>query len=351
MSQHIGRGWAACYLKVGMLRSQDASSAVIELKQDGSLVVLVGSVEVGAGTTTVAAQIAAEELGVDPEMVTVVYGDTETSPYDGGTVGSRSTFIMGNAVRRAARDVRDALFETAAEEFEVSPEDLIARDGYVRVRGSQDRGIAIGDLSFLTLYDRRRVVIGRGMFQPDTGRVQLTGGRAGFRRDATMMDPETGQGNPVAAFSYAAAHAEVEVDSETGLVDVRHFLIATDCGCAINPLLLEGQLEGGAAMGIDHALREDTRPPTRPDRGITLDLTEYAISTALDVPEIVTLVVEHPDPNGPFGAKGAGEINVILPGPAICNAIFDAVGVRITALPATPERVLAGLMAQREEKR
>ena len=132
-----------------MLRSQDASSAVIELKQDGSLVVLVGSVEVGAGTTTVAAQIAAEELGVDPEMVTVVYGDTETSPYDGGTVGSRSTFIMGNAVRRAARDVRDALFETAAEEFEVSPEDLIARDGYVRVRGSQDRGIAIGDLSFL----------------------------------------------------------------------------------------------------------------------------------------------------------------------------------------------------------
>jgi CO/xanthine dehydrogenase Mo-binding subunit len=279
----------------------------------------------------------------------VVYGDTETSPYDGGTVGSRSTFIMGNAVRRAARDVRDALFETAAEEFEVSPEDLIARDGYVRVRGSQDRGIAIADLSFLTLYDRRRVVIGRGMFQPDTGRVQLTGGRAGFRRDATIMDAETGQGNPVAAFSYAAAHAEVEVDSETGFVDVRRFLIATDCGCAINPLLLEGQLEGGAAMGIDHALREDTRPPTRPDRGVTLDLTEYVISTALDVPEIITLVVEHPDPNGPFGAKGAGEINVILPGPAICNAIFDAVGVRLTALPATPERVLAALMAQREE--
>lgn len=351
MSKHIGRGWAACYLKVGMLRSQDASSAVIELKQDGSIVVLVGSVEVGAGTTTIAAQIAAEELGVDPEMVTVVYGDTETSPYDGGTVGSRSTYIMGNAVQRAAREVRDALFETAAQELEVSSDDLVARNGFVRVRGAQDRGISIADLSFLTLYDRRRIVIGRGMFQPATGRVQLAGGRAGFKRDATIMDAETGQGNPVAAFSYAAAHAEVEVDSETGEVDVRRFVIATDCGRAINPLLLEGQLEGSTAMGIDHALREDTRPPTRSDHGVTLDLTEYAISTALDVPEIVTLIVEHPDPHGPFGAKGAGEINVILPGPAICNAIYDAVGVRLTALPATPERVLAGLITQREEKR
>jgi CO/xanthine dehydrogenase Mo-binding subunit len=346
MALRTGKGWSACYLKVGMLRSQDASSAVIELKQDGSIVVAVGSVEVGAGTTTVAAQIAAEELGVPPEAVTVVYGDTDTTPYDGGTVGSRSTYIMGNAVRNAAREVREALFETAAEELEVSPGDLEAHDGVVRVRGSQDRGIAIADLTFLTLYDRRRIVIGRGMFQPATGRVSLTGGRTGFRRDATTMDPETGQGNPVAAFGYAAAHAEVEVDDETGVVEVRKLVVATDCGRAINPLLLEGQLEGSIVMGIDHALHEDTRPECAGDRRLTLDLTDYAIATALDPPEIVTLVVECPDPHGPFGAKGAGEINVIVPGPAICNAIFDAVGVRLTSLPATPEKILAGIKSQ-----
>src|SRR6516225_11505070 len=151
MSKRSGSGWAACYLKVGMLRSQDASSAVVELKQDGSIVVRVGSVEVGAGTTTVAAQIAAEELGVDPEVVTVVFGDTETTPYDGGTVGSRSTHIMGNAVRAAAREVRDALYQTAAEELDVAPGELEARDGFVRVRGAQDRGLSIADLAFLTL--------------------------------------------------------------------------------------------------------------------------------------------------------------------------------------------------------
>jgi CO/xanthine dehydrogenase Mo-binding subunit len=343
MSKRLGRGWAACYLKVGMLRSQDASSAVIELKQDGSIVVLVGSVEVGAGTTTVAAQIAAAELGLEPEAVTVVYGDTETTPYDGGTVGSRSTYIMGNAVRSAAREVRDALFETAAEELDVSPCDLEAEGAFVRVRGAQDRGLSIGDLAFLTLYDRRRIIIGRGTFQPATGRVPLSG-PTGFRRDATVMDAETGQGNPVAAFSYAAAHAEVAVDVDTGVVDVRRLIVATDCGRAINPLLLEGQLEGGIAMGIDHALRENTRPEVAGARPITLDLTEYAIATAPDIPEIVTMIVECPDPYGPFGAKGAGEINVILPGPAICNAIFDAVGVRITSLPATPEKILFGLI-------
>ena len=330
-----------------MLRSQDASSAVVELKQDGSIVVRVGSVEVGAGTTTVAAQIAAEELGVDPEVVTVVFGDTETTPYDGGTVGSRSTHIMGNAVRAAAREVRDALYQTAAEELDVAPGELEARDGFVRVRGAQDRGLSIADLAFLTLYDRRRIIIGQGMFQPPTGRVQLSGGRAGFRRDATIMDAETGQGNPVAVFSYAVAHAEVEVDIDTGIVDVLRLVVATDCGRAINPLLLEGQLEGAIAMGIDHAVRENTCPETTPDRHLTLDLTEYAIATAADIPEIVTLIVECPDANGPFGAKGAGEINVILPGPAICKAIFDAVGVRITSLPATPEKILSGLSSQR----
>ena len=347
MTKRRGSGWAACYLKVGMLRSQDASSAVIELKQDGSIVVMVGSVEVGAGTTTVAAQIAAEELGVKPEAVTVISGDTDTTPYDGGTVGSRSTYIMGNAVRAAARDVRQALFEVAAEELEVSVEDLEARGGFVGVRGVPDHRISIADLAFLTMYDRRRIVIGRGTFQPATGRVQLVGGRAGFRRDATSMDPETGQGNPIAAFSYAAAHAEVDVDLDTGVVDVIRMTVATDCGKAINPLLLEGQLQGALVMGIDHALRETTRPETRTDRAMTLDLTEYVLSTALDVPEIVTLIVECPDPTGPFGAKGVGEINVILPSPAIGNAIFDAVGVRITSMPVTPEKVLAGILAKR----
>jgi nicotinate dehydrogenase medium molybdopterin subunit len=253
---------------------------------------------------------------------------------------------MGNAVRAAAREVREALFATAAEELDVAPEVLEASGGFVRVRGAQDRGLSIADLAFLTLYDRRRIVVGRGTFQPGTGRVPLSGARAHFRRDATVMDAETGQGNPVAAFSYAAAHAEVAVDVDTGVVEVQRLVVATDCGHAVNPLLLEGQLEGGIAMGIDHALRENTRPEVAGKRSLTLDLTEYAIATAPDIPDIVTLIVECPDPHGPFGAKGAGEINVILPGPAICNAIFDAVGVRITALPATPEKILLGLLEQ-----
>ena len=222
-----------------------------------------------------------------------------------------------------------------------------------RSRGYQDRGIAIGDLSFLTLYDRAprghrpRHVSARYRSRPAYRWARGLSSRRHHHVRIRKPDKEIRW----LLFSYAAAHAEVEVDSETGLVDVRHFLIATDCGCAINPFYSKGNSRVARPMGIDHALREDTRPPTRPDRGITLDLTEYADLDGARRSRNRHSRCGTSGSKRPFRCQRSWRNQCHSSGPAICNAIFDAVGVRITALPATPERVLAGLMAQREEKR
>jgi CO/xanthine dehydrogenase Mo-binding subunit len=347
-----GRGWAAGMQKVGMIRSQDSSAAFVQVKQDGSVIVQVGSVEVGQGLTTAMAQIAAEALGVPIDVVSVVCCDTETAPYDGGTVGSRSTYIVGNAVRAAAENVKELIAETVSQDWEAPPADLEFRDGSISIKGMPWQRTTFADAAFRTQFERRVLTIGKGSFQPATGRVQFRGGAEGFRRDANvLMDSEAEKGAPVATYGYAAAYAEIEVDTETGIVDVQRLVAATDCGRAINPLIVEGQLQGALVQGLGYALYEDTRPPYAPDHALTLNFRDYHVPTFLDVPDIEVHIVECPEPTGPFGAKGVGEINIILAGAAIANAIEDAVGVRLDRLPASPDNVLAGILAKNSTAR
>jgi CO/xanthine dehydrogenase Mo-binding subunit len=277
------------------------------------------------------AQIAAEELGVDLDSVTVVSADTKLTPFDFGSVASRVTYIVGNAVQKAAAQAKQILFEVAAEDLKVSPTGLAAGRGYIYIDGFPEQRVEIRTVAQKAYMVKGRPPIGAGSFQPVT----------------TMLDKETGHGKPYGTYVFAAQIADVEVDTETGEVEVLRITAVHDCGKAINPRLTEGQIEGGVAMGVGYGLMEEM--VIGQGRVRNPQFTDYVLPTSLDVPEIVTSIVERPEPTGPFGAKGIGEPSLLPTAPAIVNAIQDAVGVRIRELPATPEKVLKAL--QEKEQR
>lgn len=331
-----GRGIAATMYSTGICMAMNPCAAFVQVKEDGSVVIQTGAAEIGQGSDTVLAQIGAEELGVKLEDITVQSSDTETTPYDTGSVASRVTFIGGNAVINAVRDVKEVLYETAAEELGVQPEDLDGREGIIFVRDHPEQAIPFGDVAAKTFWEKRKVTIGRGWYQPNVG----------------PMDPKTGEGVPFAAYEYGATVAEVEVDTETGEVKVEKLYAAIECGRPINPLFVEGQIDGGQIMGLGFGISENMYPyypqveGTSPDFNpyyVTTNLSDYVVLTSADVPAIEKAIVECPDPNGPFGAKGVGEFTMNAPAAAIANAIYDAVGVRLMSLPATPFAVLEAL--------
>ena len=314
-----------------------SSSAIIKVNEDGSAEVQASTVDMGQGSNTVLAQIAAEELGLRAEDVRVVSPDTDLTPYDHGTSSSRSTFFMGNAVKAAAADAKRQLLELASEHLEANPLDLEVHEGIIRVKGSPDRAIRVRDVpkggSYLT--GRGTPIIGRG-----TSTVP----------DATPLDRETGQGAMPAVFwMYAAQAAEVEVDEETGKVRVLKIASAHDVGKAINPAACEQQIEGALGIGIGATLMEEIKF----DGGKTTNpnFVDYKMATAMDMPEMVPLMVETIHDRGPYGAKGLGEPALAATAPAIANAIYDAVGVRIKELPITPDKVLKALKAQGDVKK
>ena len=329
-----GRGIGCMWYPIGFTVSANPSAAVVKVNEDGTASVLTGTVETGQGALTVLAQIAAEELGIDTADVHVVSGDTDATPMDTGAIASRTTYVTGNAVRLAAAEAKAILLNAAANLLGVVVEELEVRGRRVYVRSFPERGRPLAEVASYAQSVRGEPAIGSASWNPPT----------------VPLDPETGQGKPFSTYVYATQIAEVEVDDETGEVELIRIVAAHDCGRAVNPMLVEGQVQGGIAMGIGYTLHEEML--FREDgQQVNANLTNYIVPTALDIPAIEIDIVSCDDPTGPFGAKGVGEPTSVPTAAAIVNAIHDAVGVRLTRLPATPERVLAAIEASRTSKR
>jgi CO/xanthine dehydrogenase Mo-binding subunit len=315
---------------IGFTVAANPSSAVVKLDEDGTATLLTGTVETGQGSLTILAQIVAQELGISTDDVNVVSADTDATPMDTGAIASRTTYVTGNAARLAAEKVKMMLFDVAAPMLGVKPNQLEAKDHKIVVKGFPQRNIHIGDVA-----NHARTVTG----EPPIG-------SASFNPATVALDPETGQGKPFGTYVYATQIAEVEVDDETGDVEVLRIVASHDCGTPINPMLVEGQVEGGISMGVGFALQEEI---LFNDKGVQINpnLTNYIMPTSLDMPEVEVDIVDNYDPSGPFGAKGVGEPTLVPTAACILNAIYDAVGVRITSLPATAEKVFNAIQAKR----
>ena len=321
MTKKIGFGVGSMYYGIGYGFSRaDIGSAYIEMAEDGTTTVYSGACDMGQGIMTVVAQVAAEVIGAHPDSIRVVAADTASTPDAGPTSGSRATFVQGIAVHQAASDLHDQLMQTASGMFECEKDELEAHNGDVYRKDTETPITSLAEVA---------------------ARVHMQGGRCaswGWHDNSTSdVDPETSQGDAYATYGWATQLAEVEVDTETGHVKVMKIVSATDAGKAINPSAVEGQIQGGAAMGVGYALYEQHIL----DDGIphTDSMAFYLVPTSMDVPEIQCEIVEVYDPKGPFGAKGIAEPATVPTTPAILNAIYDAVGVRITQTPATPERI------------
>lgn len=328
-----GKGIACMIYPIGFTSYPNPSASFVKVNQDGTAVVWTGATDVGQGSTTALAQIAAEELGLSYDAVTMVTADTERTPLDFGSVASRVTYIAGNAIKRAAGEAKQTLLEVAAEMLDVlGPDELAVGGGLVYVKNFPERNVPISEVAREATMVKGRPPIGDGSYNPKT----------------TLLDRETGHGKPYEAYVFATQIAEVEVDTETGEVEVLRIAAAHDCGKAINPLLVEGQIEGGVSMGLGFGLMEELVV----ESGIVRNpqFTDYILPTALDMPEVEVSIVEEPFSIGPFGAKGVAEPSLIPTAPAIVNAIYDAVGVRIRDLPATPSKILAALKEKERAK-
>ncbi|HZD66087.1 MAG TPA: molybdopterin cofactor-binding domain-containing protein, partial [Acidimicrobiales bacterium] len=295
--------------------------------QDASASVLVGTVDMGQGSDTILAQIAAEVLTIAPERVRVMGTDTTTTPYDTITAGSRSTYHAGNAVRLAAERVAAQLLDMAAEVLDTDPAGLrVARGGVCRM-GEDEVALAIPELLLAHF-----------------GAVGTTvTGEATHRTSWVPYDHDTGRSPKVTEHWFAGAvGAEVAVDRLTGRVTIDHLAVAADVGRAINPALVRQQLQGAALMGIGHALFEELAF----DGGVPINTTllDYQVPSVRDLPRRFTpIIVEAPHRAGPYGAKGVGETGILALTPALGNAIRDAIGVRLRRLPMTPEAILDAL--------
>ncbi len=329
MTKKRGFGVGSMYYGIGYGFSRpDIGSAYIEMAEDGTTTIYSGACDMGQGVMTIVAQIAAEVIGITPDMIRVVLADTGSTPDAGPTSASRATFVQGTAVRQASEDLRDQLLAMAADMLHCRTEEIEIHNGQVNKVGTETPLTSLPDVA---------------------ARVHLLGRRCaswGWHDNTTSdVDPETSQGDAYATYGWATQLAEVEVDTETGHIKVLKIVSATDAGKAINPVSVEGQIQGGAAMGLGYALYEQHFL----DNGVPLtgSLASYLVPTAMDVPEIVCEIVEVYDPKGPFGAKGIAEPATIPTTPAILNAIYDAVGVWITETPATPERIYYAIQEAR----
>ena len=307
--------------------SHISSGAIVKIERDGSITLLTGAADIGQGAETVISQIVAEELGVPLADIRITAADTEITPLDPGTFGSGVTLRAGNAARMAAQAAKEKLFEAVAEKMETNPRDLEARDRRIYVRENPERGMNLQEaIKFYQYSDRPMPIIGRGSYMPPA-------------KEPTTLLKEDGNFSP--AYSFMTQAAEVEVDTRTGKVKVLKMVAAHDCGKAINPMLVEGQLEGSVVGGMGQALYEDVM--TEKGQVLNPSFLDYGIPTAIEAPSIASVEVETNDPEGPFGAKESGEGTQLAPAPAIINAIYDAIGVRFKTLPVTPEKVLEAL--------
>jgi len=302
------------------------SSCFIKVDPDGSITLLSSSVEVGGGQKTVLAQIAADTIGVPLTSISVPNPDTNMTPYDYAVASSRTTYHMGNAVRIAGQKVRKKILEIAGEILKTDPTSLSLSEGEIFKEGTGEQ-ITLKALLTKRFGAKGGAILEEGYFTPE---------------GSHLLEALPGLKGMSSIFWMFATHAaEVEVDTETGVVKVLKIAAAHDVGKAINPLGCEQQIEGAVIMGISNTLFEEFKM----EKGRILNdtLADYKLASILDIPEIVPIIVEARHEEGPFGAKGIGEPAAAPTAPAIANAVFDAVGIRIKDLPITPEKVIAAL--------
>jgi len=331
MARKRGRGMAASWYGIARTATVDRAAAWAEIDDGGSAKIVTGVTEIGEGILTVLAQIAAHEMGVKPEHVVIGDNDTARAPEAAHAGASRQTYMIGNVVALASRQARNRLAEAIAEMWDVPVEQIRTGNGEIWAEGTNQR-ISMGE-AVANAKNRGVVPVGSASFGTDT--TSIADGKGG-----------DGAGRPWQAYVFGAQVAEVEVDTVTGEVQVLGIWAAHDVGRAVNPQGVEGQIEGGVVQALGQGLMEDYK--LAGGHTTTHGFAKYILPTALDVPQINSIIIEDPDPIGPLGVKGIGEPAMVPTIPAIMNAIYDAVGVRITSLPATPEKVL---MAIREKER
>ncbi|SHK79626.1 xanthine dehydrogenase family protein molybdopterin-binding subunit [Hespellia stercorisuis] len=324
-----GKGIACMWYGVGNTGLPNPAGAFVEVLSDASVNLMVGCADIGQGSTTVMAQIAAEELGVRYEDVNVTSADSAVTPEGGATSASRQTFISGNATKKACQMAKQTLAEVAAEVLQVSRERLKFENRQIYDMDNLECKLSYRELMG-EMAKRGRLALGQGYYNPNT----------------TMLDPDTMQGSPFEIYSYAATMVTVEVNTDTGRIELKEVISAHDVGRAINKRMVEAQIEGGCAMGQGFAILE--KVIVENGKILNPQFSKYLIPTALDMPDIYPIVVESNAQAGPFGAKGVGEPALIPIIPAIVNAVEDAIGVHFYELPITPTDVIRELYHQQK---
>ncbi len=302
----------ACLMQGSSVPELDMGSAYIKINEDGSFNLQLGATDIGTGSDTILGQIAAETLGTTVDKMTVYSSDTDLTPFDVGAYASSTTYLSGEAVRKTALEVRRQIIEVAAKMM-TSPAEEIRLEGGVAY-GAEGRQATFSEIAKHSLY------------LADQFQIQAAASHT------THKSPPP----------FSAQFAEVEVDTETGEVKVLHYVGAIDCGTAINPQLAAGQNDGAMVNGISYALTEEYLFDRR-GKVLNTDFNQYKIFSAADLPKVETILVATWEPTGPYGAKSVSEVGINGPVPAIANAIHDAVGIRLTEAPFTPERVLKAL--------
>ena len=297
----------------------------IKIDRDAAVTVYSGASDIGQGSDTMQVQVVAEVLGVRPERIRLIAADTELTPIDLGSYSSRVTFMAGNACIEAAKNMREQILAAVAERFNCRPHELVCGEIIFKRADTEQR--VTFDEAVVMAIDFHGALFAQGAYAPPE---ESRGGK--FKGAGVGPSP---------SYSYSAQVAEVTVDPETGRVRVEKIVAAHDCGRALNPLAVEGQIIGSVYMGFGQAMQEEM--VWQEGRLMNPSLLEYRLPTTLENPAIESIIVESEDPEGPFGAKEAGEGSLAATIPAISNAIFDAVGVRLNTVPFSPEKVLEGI--------
>jgi CO/xanthine dehydrogenase Mo-binding subunit len=321
----IGKGIGVSFYGTGYGNGfPDISRAIIRLLPEGKIGIYCGVTEVGQGAKTSMRQIGAEVLGLGVDDIELVHENTSLMPDSGTAAATRQTYNTGNAIKIACENLRNVLFEKVKEELGLnSTAGLIVEKGEVILSFFPQKRISFKELA--EIYNGEDILEASGEFTAQT----------------TQMDEETGQGAPYWPYTFNACAVEVEVDTKTGVVNLLRATFAQDAGRAVNPRLLEGQMDGGFAMGLGYALFEDLN--LEDGKMKNNKFSKYLIPTAMDMIDIKNIIVEDPESTAPYGAKGIGEPVMIPIAPAILNAIYNAIGVRITELPVTPEKLMKAI--------
>ena len=322
-----GRGVASLWYGIGFGAGiPDQGNAIVELVPDGTVKVFVSTVDYGQGSSTIFSQIAAETLGVSVDKVTMVTGDSDTTPNCGSSVATRQTFITGNAIKNACDTLAADIRFVAGQLLKSDPESVVIAN----------------DFAFSTDHPEQRATIS-DLFGKFTRFGKPLRREAFFKGEkfTQPLDPKTGQGNAYHPIAYGTQVAEVTVDTQTGKVKVDKITACHYIGRALNPQAVRGQVLGGISMGWGYALSEDCQSVE--GRIQATNFGKYRLQRCIDIPIYEIILLEDPEPTGPYGAIGIGEPPTVATAPAIANAIYDAIGRRITTLPATPDKILAAL--------